>query len=261
MKILGFFVVSLFLVGCGMSKVVSSDQNDDKDAIWQYGVVSKFVLNPNVNSDSTTVNIHYTLAKSDAVVKKITDSLISTYLDLTCCLQPNELIGSSTLEKYSESFLQDYLNVVNNESPSAFPWNLSLDLDFCYINKNYIKAEFSTETYMGGAHGNVNFTSYMIDSRTNKIVRLEDICSNVSELEKRAEQIFRSNYGISKNADLDLEGFWFQDNKFKLNQNFFFNEKSITFIFNQYEIAPYVMGIFEIEIPFSNNKDIIHIER
>jgi hypothetical protein len=56
-----------------------------------------------------------------------------------------------------------------------------------------------------------------------------------------------------------LEGeFWFDNNKFHLNENFLFTKTGITFFYNEYEIACYACGTTEIEIPYKNIKSLIN---
>ena len=44
------------------------------------------------------------------------------------------------------------------------------------------------------------------------------------------------------------------------NNNFWLDDKGIHYAFNQYEIAPYVMGVIEIDIPYEDLKDILKAE-
>ena len=39
-----------------------------------------------------------------------------------------------------------------------------------------------------------------------------------------------------------------------LNNNFYFDDKQITFVYNQYEITAYAAGVVEISIPFETVK-------
>ena len=49
----------------------------------------------------------------------------------------------------------------------------------------------------------------------------------------------------------------FEDGEFELNDNFEISEKGLTFLFNQYEIGPYAIGMPEIFIPYSKMKGLI----
>lgn len=260
MKKIGALLVVLALFGCGNSKSVVVDF-EPEDETWEYGDINTYAVNPRVSGDTSRVEIYYTIARPNSELKTVTDSLAATYLDIYCCPDDSEQLNRQTFEEYAVSFLQDYIDVIVRDSSSTFPWRLALSIDFCYINEHYVKAEFLREAYMGGAHGNADFTSCMIDVTSNLVVKLEDICSDIPELEKRAEVYFRKAYGIAPGADLSAEGFWFQDNKFHLNRNFSFSGEEILFVFNQYEIAPYFMGVFEVEIPFSEITDLINIKR
>ena len=41
------------------------------------------------------------------------------------------------------------------------------------------------------------------------------------------------------------------------NNNFYLNEEGIHYAFNQYEIAPYVMGEINVTVPYSDLEDIL----
>ena len=43
----------------------------------------------------------------------------------------------------------------------------------------------------------------------------------------------------------------FEPGKLSYNQNFYFDSQGITFVYGQYEIAPYAAGIIPIHIPYS----------
>ncbi|MBO7378962.1 MAG: DUF3298 domain-containing protein, partial [Bacteroidales bacterium] len=44
------------------------------------------------------------------------------------------------------------------------------------------------------------------------------------------------------------EGYLFEDAVLDLPDNFFFTPKGITFVFQQYEIAPYAMGLISVTL-------------
>lgn len=258
MKYFGLFIVSL-LFSCSHSRKVN--ENTAEQTSWDAGRISRFEAAGKSFSDTSRATIDYMLARPDAPLKRITDSLVASYLGLECCKDGSQQVTSRQLEAYADVFLSEYIDLTEQDSSATFPWYMHAGIDFCLIDNAYVKADFSMETYTGGAHGNANFTTYMIDVETATIVRLEDICTNIPELEKRAEAVFRKTYGMNPKANWSEEGFWFTDNVFHLNRNFSFENKTLTFVFNQYEIAPYSMGVFYIELPFSEINDLLKIKK
>jgi len=55
---------------------------------------------------------------------------------------------------------------------------------------------------------------------------------------------------------LEEYGFWFQGDAFEVNENFYFENGNIVFLFNPYEIAPYAGGTSELIIPLSDLGDL-----
>lgn len=41
------------------------------------------------------------------------------------------------------------------------------------------------------------------------------------------------------------------------NENFWLSEKGIHYSYNQYEIAPYAMGVIDVTVPYSELTDIL----
>jgi hypothetical protein len=91
-------------------------------------------------------------------------------------------------------------------------------------------------------------------------VTLESILTEgaLPRLTAITERHFRAKRELGPTADLKEEGFWWKDGRFHLNENYGFGETSLTFFYNQYEVAPYSMGVTEVEIPYA---EIAHLLR
>lgn len=85
---------------------------------------------------------------------------------------------------------------------------------------------------------------------------MSNFVSDVDELTRIAEVYFRQAREIDPNADLSQEGFWFEDGKFKLNENFYFDDGDLVFYFNNYEITAYAYGPTEFYIPGTEIKQL-----
>ena len=77
------------------------------------------------------------------------------------------------------------------------------------------------------------------------------------ELRKLGEDQFRLVRDLSQDEDLGEAGFWFDDNKFSLNDNFALTEDGIRFFYNSYEIAPYALGTTDITISYDSIKNLL----
>jgi len=105
-------------------------------------------------------------------------------------------------------------------------------------------------SYTGGAHGMYGSSYFNIDKRDGTLIT--------------EELLFRSGYGnnlaaliqneiVQRNQsedETDHIGLFDEVEEVRPNKNFYFSEYGIVYCYNIYEIAPYVQGMIEIEIPY-----------
>ncbi len=170
---------------------------------------------------------------------------------LTSLLTPiyeGEKIDS--LGRLLDDFLEEYIDFRDEFPNSSVGWS-DEKIYSIFLNKaGILSLEFSEYSYMGGAHPN-GFKNYInFDIKTGNPIKLSDIFKDgyVSELTTLAEKKFRKVRQLANNEGLNQAGFWFENNKFKLNNNFVLTDESIIFYFNQYEIAPYALGPTKVEL-------------
>ena len=58
-------------------------------------------------------------------------------------------------------------------------------------------------------------------------------------LDRAIEPLFRMTRGVAPDSSLKAAGFWFEDERFHLNDNFAFTPGGMLWHFDPYEIAPY----------------------
>jgi len=139
----------------------------------------------------------------------------------------------------------------------ALPWELYRTTKVILNSPSFVSLYFEEFSFFGGAHPNSGVYLHVYDVAQNKSLLLDDILlPKVKEkFEKVGERYFRITREISAKESLENAGFWFENNLFRLNDNFAFTEEGIRFYFNSYEIGPYVMGPTDFTIPY---KDIMH---
>jgi hypothetical protein len=141
-----------------------------------------------------------------------------------------------------------------------FEFSKSLNIDTIFTLKKLIVLEENNESYTGGAHGAYSTNFSVFDLINKKILKASDIFE-INELTEIAYEYFLKERGLTKNREsVEKEGYWFKDNKFHLNDNFSFDNKNITFLYNPYEIASYAEGQILIEIPLDKLESIIKKE-
>lgn len=112
--------------------------------------------------------------------------------------------------------------------------------------------------YEGGAHGSFRITYTNIDLK-ELVTILEDDLFKPDYYEPLKEKIITrlmKNYDVTDPDSLLTRGFFTLEDIVP-NNNFWLDGDSIHYAYNQYEIAPYFMGIIEVSLPYSDLSDIL----
>ena len=121
---------------------------------------------------------------------------------------------------------------------------------------------FHEETFAGGGNPNNNLMYVNFWTASGEPVQLQDILLQGSEekLLKSAEAHFRQLKKLGPADSLTKAGFWFDNDKFSLTQNYGLGKDAITFYYNNYEIAPYAMGSTSLSIPYAELRGVLRDE-
>lgn len=104
-----------------------------------------------------------------------------------------------------------------------------------YVYDHYI--------YTGGAHGGTYRGTINMDERTGRVLTESDIFK--SDYYQPLTSLLREY--LPKCADMDM----IFDASISPSDNFYVTSEGITYVYQQYEIGPYVLGIVEVLIPWS----------
>jgi hypothetical protein len=195
----------------------------------------------------------------------ISDYFGDEYVDLT---------AEKAAEKYAENYIntfkemeRDYqLEVKNHPSESEESWlyinDETLNDQIVYNQNGILSYVVYKDFFKGGAaHGVHNYTNRAIDLKTGlKITESDIFIDNYKEYltEIIIEEITLSN-NVDKAVDLENIGF-FNINEIAPNKNFYINETGITYTFNEYEIAAYVVGATSVQIPYGKIRHLLRKE-
>ena len=112
--------------------------------------------------------------------------------------------------------------------------------------------------YEGGAHGSYRITYTNID--LNDLITLSEedlfIPNYYKELTSKIVQSLMKEYSVEDADSLLMRGF-FNIEDIVPNNNFWLSEKGIHYSYNQYEIAPYAMGVIDVTVPYSELSGIL----
>lgn len=156
-------------------------------------------------------------------------------------------------------FFSDYRDILNETAGTdypALPWSLDINGNVLKVTDLYISYSIDYYIFTGGAHPNGYTKFFNFKPSSAEIIGLDEIFKKGfgKKLNKLLEEKFRKEFGISQTAP--LTEILFED-KFEYNDNFTIGENGITFLYNRYEIAPYVFGEISLEIPYKEINDIL----
>jgi len=258
-KVLGFLQLAslLLLIGCADK----SDHQELQDNSIQIETVilqqhSEGCEN-NGSGNCAKIKIEYIELKNlpDLSVMEKINTKIQNEL-----LRP---IGREKDNKNFEELMQNFIDEYNNfkkEFPESHQeWEIERNVVKNFDDDNILYCTSGEYSYLGGAHANtyITFTNFNLNS--GEIIDLSDIliAGFLSELNRIAEPIFRKEKDLTEDINLTEAGFWFDDDKFSVNNNFSIGKDGLNFVYNNYEITAYAYGPTELFIPYKSIKKLI----
>jgi len=165
-------------------------------------------------------------------------------------------------DKLISQFMKDYEDFRKEAPDFLGGWYLKDTTAIITNTADILCFENISESYLGGAHGAYNVAYTNFDMRNGNVLKTKDIFTKgyEKELNKLIEQGIRKHFEIKPNQSLTEGGLF--ENKVSFNDNFAIKKDGIEFLYNQYEIAAYAMGVIEIKLSYKEldailNKDVV----
>ena len=142
------------------------------------------------------------------------------------------------------------------------PWAYEVQLNPEFQEGNVASFRYIQYEYLGGAHPNSLEGGINLNLATGDEISEEEIFipTAKNELNKMGEAMVRADRQIAPETSLSDYGYWFEDNKFVLNTNFIITGDGIEYIFNPYEVGPYVLGVTPVLFKWSDIVTLIKPE-
>lgn len=253
-KLILFFSIILLFIACRNEKTneQSSTEHGTDTLTYTYDSVKVYSKNfvkrePNLG-DTTKATITYPIFKNDSlntyIERKVTDYIAKDEQQISY-----KYLANSFVKGYDEFFAANKDSFQN--------WFLMIDITVLNQKKDYIALQYLHSDYSGGAHPNTNLTFINYNLKNNQPITLDSLIEQNQKLALTAigETIFRKNENLSATASLENE-YFFENGKFNLPENFYISNQGLVFLYNPYEIKPYVAGTTKLVIPFANLKKI-----
>ena len=224
---------------------------------------TKDIINDNFISVSDSVKINemvkYSFNAEFIVLEWITDINLLEKIYAPMGIQTDDYskngIKKALVEKKEKTFSEKKEDewLKNWDSSDAWVLDLYDNIKMNVFSKTdtLLTILYSFETYEGGAHGSYGECYKIFDLKNNKQILLTNIIKNTKD--KIWNEILMNKFiqQYDETKDMLLE------DTISLNDNFFFDDKEITFVYNHYEITAYAAGIIFIQIPFYEIKNLL----
>ncbi len=167
----------------------------------------------------------------------------------------------SSFDAYAQAFISDAEEANTEEEEYARPWYRQLNI---LVHPQLpatqtLSFEFNDDQYTGGAHGNTSVHYANFDLFSRKLITKADLINPVlmARFTYIGSTIFRKLEGLSPSQS--LEDYFFENQKFSLNNNFLIDKKGLLFYYNPYEIRSYAEGPMNLFIPYSSIANLLKI--
>jgi hypothetical protein len=187
------------------------------------------------------------------------------------------LAPNAAVELYVEEYLNDYKSLESDflietkkdeeheehedmsPSDSWFSYYEFSSNEVLYNKNDLLCYSVSYERYTGGAHGAHSYRAYVIDLKTGLEIKEKDLF--IDGYQEDLAQILVNKIAEenrAKNAkDLENHGFFSIDEIYP-NDNFAIDDTGITYYFNEYEIAAYVVGMTRVHLTYDEIRHLLH---
>lgn len=183
------------------------------------------------------------------------------------------------LAKSEPSFIADAVNraVSNDDNPKKIKFRQSLD-EFAYSqisdesvmsyythtsierlpnHNNLVQIAIHHDVYLGGAHNMPSSTYLLFDMDLQSGIEFADLITteeNIYPLLQEAYIEYLMQTGITSDEELaNHQDAW----PLEVSQNIYFDEQGLVFVYDPYQLGPFVMGFIELKIGYDELNGMI----
>ena len=207
--------------------------------------------------------IDFTYASKSSDVR-LKDSLNTYFLSLCFGDKYMTMTPEEAVKKYTEKYISDYrgdLEPMYKKDEQDKEDESSIGAWYSYYKyirshvqlytKHLLVYRYRYEEFTGGAHGIYMTTFLNMDLRTLTPLRLDDLF--VSDYEEPLTDLLwnqlMADNKVATRQELEDMGYA-TTGELAPTENFYLSKEGITFYYNVYDIAPYVMGPVQITLPY-----------
>jgi len=253
-KIILFFLLSIFLIGCSKEKPISNDSEsvktlllNDTEIRYYEKIYYKSYGDPKSEKDFAELKIEYPEIISNG---NSTDSINKFILSYLLNLPFNE-DRITSFDEIADSLISNYISLQQEFDDYHTGWYIHANSNITGVFNNIISIASEEVIFTGGANVfyDLTYSNFFLDS--GKLVALENIIfdNKIAVIENIGKELFEEMKSIPANQSLEETGFWFKNKNFSLNDNFAITDSGLVFFYNLYEIASRGEGTTQLFIP------------
>ena len=226
-------------------------------------VIDFMYLRPSSELDTLSQQINQTL-------QRITFG--TNYLNMSpeeAIVQIQSQYGNTYREALSSYYDSDIKNGMSkDEMPPWYNHEHSITSELTLARDSIYNYAVTNYEFTGGAHPNTYITWKNINSHTGKELKKSDVFTDGSDKEvlrligqhllKDVNQRLETDT-ITSVQSLRDEGVLFNVDLY-IPDNFLITDEGVKFLYNRYEIAPYYMGDFQLNIPYAEIENLMKIK-
>lgn len=147
---------------------------------------------------------------------------------------------------------------IEGKMPSWYWYFMNNSNKILFQNDSLLSYAVEYSDYEGGAHGSYRITYTNVDLNDLVTLTEEDLFvpGYFKPLTEKIVVQLMKKYDVPVADSLLMKGF-FTIEDIVPNNNFWLDGKNIHYSYNQYEIAPYAMGVIDVSVPYSELSDIL----
>ena len=246
------FIASLALLACACTEK-KGDETPKADLSW--GTAELCIENPVAPGEKECYQIK---VKVDTLAgeSELAMSLAAVIRDSILCTQESTVqemvkhLADSIEAEWKTELAERY--EPDSEYKDMYQYYYSVEANQMENDRDDVLSySEQTDTYLGGAHGSHYVRYYNFDLATGKLLNIQNIVPAEKEMLvlMAMQEKLCSDWEAKDLADLQEKTGITMLGDLYLTNNFLLQGDSITFLFNQYEIAPYAAGLISITVP------------
>lgn len=148
----------------------------------------------------------------------------------------------------------DLLKHFEDEMPEMnLSWDERIDARIISSHEDIISYEIMTYTYEGGAHGISSENVINISRNTGETVEEEQFFAD--GYKEELSRLLSAHLHDAVPSEEDYNALFIKD--IEPNGNFYVSDEGVTYIYGQYEIGAYAIGIIKVTVPWNELEGLL----